>query len=118
LSSAQNGKRTPDLAVDKSNFPRLIEMLDKALKGDFDNVNGEESLYVESGKDKLGVGVNSNFPHSQTAPFERIYLINLRPVFFNAGDSLDQGYAGLKLPRKSAARLFDVMKKLIEERKI
>lgn len=113
-SSAGNGEATPDLAFDKGNFPVLTEMLDKVLKGDFEG----ESLSVESGADKLSVGVNSNFPHTLTAPFERIYLLNLRPVFFNEGDGLDQSYAGLKLPPKSAARLCDEMKKLIAEKKI
>jgi len=113
-SSAANGQITPDLAFDKGNFPVLTEMLVKTLKGDFDG----ESLSVESGADKLSVGVNSNFPHTLTAPFERIYLINLRPVFLNEGDSLDQGYGGLKLPPKSAARLCEEMKNLISEKKI
>jgi len=113
-SSAANGQATPDLALDKNNLSLLTELLGKALKGDFDG----ESLYVESGADKLSVGVNSNFPHTLTAPFERIYLINLRPIFLNEGDSLDQGYAGLKLPPKSAARLCEEMKKLIAEKKI
>ncbi len=113
-SSAANGQMTPDLAMDKSNFSVLTEMLEKTLKGD----SAEESLNVESGADKLSVGVNSNFPHTLTAPLERIYLLNLRPIFLNEGDSLDQGYAGLKLPPKSAARLCEVMKKLIAEKKI
>ncbi|HEY0429749.1 MAG TPA: hypothetical protein VGC76_18345 [Pyrinomonadaceae bacterium] len=113
-SSAANGQMTPDLALDKSNFSLLAEMLDKTLKGDFT----EESLYVENGEDKLGVGVNSNFPHTLTAPFERIYLINLRPIFLNEGDRLDQGYAGLKLPPQSAARLCEEMKNLIAENRI
>ncbi|MET0753130.1 MAG: hypothetical protein ABWZ66_07145, partial [Pyrinomonadaceae bacterium] len=113
-SSASIGQMTPDVAFDKGNFPVLTEMLDKALKGDFDG----ESLSVESGADKLSVGVNRNFPHTSTAPLERIYLINLRPVFLNEGDSLDQGYAGLKLPSKSAARLCEEMKKLLAEKKI
>lgn len=113
-SSAANGQITPDLAFDKGNFPVLTEMLDKCLKGDFDG----ESLNVESGADKLSVGVNSNFPHTLTAPFERIYLLNLRPIFLNEGDSLDQGYAGLKLPPKSAARLCEEMKNLLAEKKI
>jgi len=113
-SSAANGRITPDLAFDKGNFSVLTGMLDKALKGDFEGGN----LYVESGADKLSVGVNGNFPHTLTAPFERIYLINLRPIFLNEGDSLDQGYAGLKLPPKSAARLCEEMKNLIADKKI
>lgn len=116
-SSAANGKRTPDMAMDRANFWLLVGMLDKALKGDFDG-NAEESLYVERGADKLGVGLNSNFPHGLTAPFERVYLINLRPLFLNEGDSLDQGYAGLKLPRKSAERLYAEMRKLTAEKMI
>jgi hypothetical protein len=116
-SSAPNAQMTPDLAFDKTNFSLLTEMLGKALKGDFAG-QSEEGLYVESGRDKLGVGVNSNFPHSLTAPFERIYLINLRPIFLNEGDKLDQGYAGLKLPPKSAARLFEEMKNLIAQKRI
>jgi hypothetical protein len=113
-TSAANGRATPDLAMDKSNFSLLSEMLDRTLKGDLT----EESLYVESGEDKLGVGVNSNFPHTLTAPFERIYLINLRPILLNEGDKLDQGYAGLKLPPKSAARLSEEMKNLLAENRI
>jgi hypothetical protein len=113
-SSAANGQITPDLAFDKGNVSVLTGMLEKALKSDFEG----ESLYVESGADKLSVGVNSNFPHTLTAPFERIYLINLRPIFLNEGDSLDQGYAGLKLPPKSAARLCKEMKNLIADKKI
>jgi hypothetical protein len=110
-SSAANGQMSPDLALDKSNFSLLSELLDKCLKGDF----AEDGLYVQSGADKLGVGVNSNFPHTLTAPFERIYLINLRPIFLNEGDKLDQSYAGLKLPPKSAARLYKEIQNLIAE---
>jgi hypothetical protein len=113
-SSAPNGQATPDLAMDKSNFSLLTELLDKCLKGDLT----EDGFYVESGEDKLGVGVNSNFPHTLTAPFERVYLINLRPIFLNEGDRLDQGYAGLKLPPESAARLCEEMKNLLAEKKI
>jgi hypothetical protein len=116
-SSAANGQMTPDLALDKSNFTVLTEMLDKCLKADFEGENGE-SLYVEAGADKLGVGINSNFPHTLTAPFERVYLINLRPIFLNEGDSLDQGYAGLKVPLKSALQLLAEMKNLLAEKRI
>ena len=118
-SSSAGGRMTPDLALDKSNFSLLTELLEKCLKNDFGGASGaEESLYVERGKDKLGAGVNRNFPHTLTAPLERIYLINLRPIFLNEGDTLDQGYAGLKLPRTSAARLAEEMKKLIAESRI
>jgi hypothetical protein len=113
-SSAADGQMTPDLALDKNNFQVLSGMLDKFLKGD----STEEGLYVESGADKLGVGINSNFPHTLTAPFERVYLINLRPIFFNGEDALDQSYAGLKLPPQSAERLCREMLNLLAENKI
>ena len=113
-SSAADGQATPDLALDKSNLSLLAEMLGKTLKSD----SAEESLYVESGADKLGVGVNSNFPHTLTAPYERVYLINLRPIFLNEGDKLDQGYAGLKLPPPGAERLCREMKNLLAENRI
>lgn len=112
-SSGGNDQPTPDLAMDKNNFTLLTEMLEKCLSGG----RADENQYVESGADKLGVGVNNNFPQTLTAPFERVYLINLRPIFLKEGDSLDQGYAGLKLPPQGAVRLCAEMKNLLAERK-
>lgn len=116
-SSSKNGVISADLAFEKSNFGLLTNLLEKVLKREFDEQNSE-SLYRENGKDKLGAGVNSNFPHNLTATFERIYLINLRPLILNINDNLDQGYSGLKLPRKSAQLLLEEMKKLITANKI
>jgi hypothetical protein len=98
------------IAFEKKNLSTFKKTLDEILSGKLVELN-KEHLEINQGKDKLKIGINSTWGHTDLAPQEKAFIQNLREIEL---DNSEIKYSTLYLNIPTFRKLNEEISKIIK----
>ncbi len=97
------------IAFEKNNLSAIKKVFDEILAGKLVELN-EGHLEINQGKDKLKIGVNSTWGHTDLAPQEKLYIQNIREIQL---DNFEMQYSTFYLNIATFHKLTQEISKII-----
>jgi hypothetical protein len=97
------------IAFEKNNLSAVKKIFDEILAGKLVELN-EGHLEINQGKDKLKIGVNSTWGHTDLAPQEKLFIQNIREIEL---DNFEMQYSTLYLNISTFHKLNEEISKII-----